>query len=1543
MQPPAAIARFPSGNNRHSRSIFSSNGEALRYCCRANTYPFNLVIRPDHPSTRCGVALGLVYSSGFALVSVLTILALLVVMVVSISTVLHVETRFAAVSKDMLVARQNALLGLDTAISQLQEYAGKDQAVTFPATTFYPTKDVNLAESGKAVTGAATSGSYGLYGTGDLFDNGTYGYRTLAVTSKTRSYLNKVGTYLTPTERVAWDAALKNYWNNVPSSGKAVVNPLNPHWTGVMDAALRVDRATQPGGIPTAIAAQRYENATPSSPTKFGEPKRDQIPVWLVSGNEKYTVDQSAGTITDSAGADAKKDYITPDKPLPDPATDSSVVYLVNLGSAADSTNSTDGIDGRVKVVKQPIRTTNPQGATSGTSGYYAYWVGDESTKANFASRDRTSTNDTAYPNDLSKSSKIYRNRLQVPQRIGWENIAGFSGTATFSKNDPNLENIATSKDIGLLEDTNTAAIKTAGKNNFHHLTAFSSSLLTDTALGGLKKDLTVFIQTGSGLADGDPIADRNLYLSNDSRFRAWGGVNNGFPSAAPPYNMQFSYGALPYSLPASLSGNPSIPTWGQLRSWYTNATDNDAAITPNADTAPVITYVMFHGGLSYDGASKKIRWHWLPCIVLWNPYSVPLQAATYDLQATITPNFNNLFVVKGTPSLAELQRDVGANWTGIEGDRSTYKYTAADNTIKSLLTGDPDANPAMANNSWPKSDLSLASSPGITDAFGRFFYKLTAANPVAPSSFSIGATTGPLGNKVFTVSFSPQSASGGSNAVPFRFQINAGFNAGEAKVFTIGSDFQWNPTDSSQKIPLSNTFVADQPASLWFEAFNVVNGPDSSSGNLQYNASLVASVVSPPIIFTINGKTIMETANGFGTIYGGGPAYSISGINYYSKAITPSTQQTDTNGNGVKDYFEPVPKFVSSWRPLYDFDKFSSNIKAQDTYNTSSSIWQFGRAWLQPLTSPGGQSQYNCTSYFPFFSRYNLSSKFWDFHPLVDMKRNANAGYNYRGDGNSSLEGLAKNLHVQSLGDSNFKTWDEDQSDGTAGYALITYRNPDNPFVGQSILPVRNARRVSSEVLSLGQFQQVNLSPYFWQPSFPIGNSFAAPYTDRESIAGLNSRGIGGEQGKMPGKVANDVNNTTMDLSYLLNENLWDRYFLSSIPQTETFSTTSPLANGRMRFRNDTVPSVTQARNFDTAAAYLYNFGALNVNSTSVEAWKSLLSAFRGLAFANNDTRSPSESGSSIVISRTLDPIQNQIGYTSGTMNAADIGAVASNKDYKTVLGGFRYLTDSMIQTLAERIVDEVRLRGPFLSLADFVNRRLAAPQGSNDQTSKWYDARTNAYVRLPHPLHNSYMDPAYDPFIGLQGLTGALERAIQLSGINGGVNNPGPTQNDRIYSINIKNSGGAAAKTSSNQWDTHYKNVPSDPVLRYNTYSTHTQEPAFRSHLDMEHIAAAPTGEAGQLFDGAPGFVTQGDLLSMIGSAITPRGDTFIVRAYGDTINKTGKVLARAYVEAVVQRVPDPVTPAGTSGEDQWRPTDKFGRKFKIIKLRWLNPEEI
>ena len=100
--------------------------------------------------------------------------------------------------------------------------------------------------------------------------------------------------------------------------------------------------------------------------------------------------------------------------------------------------------------------------------------------------------------------------------------------------------------------------------------------------------------------------------------------------------------------------------------------------------------------------------------------------------------------------------------------------------------------------------------------------------------------------------------------------------------------------------------------------------------------------------------------------------------------------------------------------------------------------------------------------------------------------------------------------------------------------------------------------------------------------------------------------------------------------------------------------------------------------------AAHLTVDGAFNINSTDVAAWTSLLCALRGESFEVEGGQPPAADS-------TAAP---RFRHPSGKPNDP--------------WNGFRSLNDTQIRELARNLVDEVRKRGPFLSLGEFVNRRV-------------------------------------------------------------------------------------------------------------------------------------------------------------------------------------------------------------------------------------------
>ena len=112
----------------------------------------------------------------------------------------------------------------------------------------------------------------------------------------------------------------------------------------------------------------------------------------------------------------------------------------------------------------------------------------------------------------------------------------------------------------------------------------------------------------------------------------------------------------------------------------------------------------------------------------------------------------------------------------------------------------------------------------------------------------------------------------------------------------------------------------------------------------------------------------------------------------------------------------------------------------------------------------------------------------------------------------------------------------------------------------------------------------------------------------------------------------------------------------------------------------------------YHTLAADILLDGAFNINSTSVDAWVAQLSSLRGLAVENANVGSEET------------PVIRLLDEPAGN-------------DWNQL----RVLTDPEIESLAKAIVKQVKLRGPFLSCSDFVNRRLAlGPMDSDPSKAK-------------------------------------------------------------------------------------------------------------------------------------------------------------------------------------------------------------------------------
>jgi len=398
-------------------------------------------------------------------------------------------------------------------------------------------------------------------------------------------------------------------------------------------------------------------------------------------------------------------------------------------------------------------------------------------------------------------------------------------------------------------------------------------------------------------------------------------------------------------------------------------------------------------------------------------------------------------------------------------------------------------------------------------------------------------------------------------------------------------------------------------------------------------------------------------------------------------------------------------------------------------------------------------------------------------------------------------------------------------------------------------------------------------------QPGNAFGNSYASPFVQRNLTIQTRT-----DFDLKPFENDLQIPRNYYDISYILNSAIWDRYFFSSLSSGSGAPENSTLVP---------IPGVSDATLQDPnlAATGLLIDGAFNVNSTEKAAWKAFLGSSKHF-------RHPADDGSAD------DAPADEAAFSRSLEQPETYQAAPSGKDEDSY-AGYRRITDSQLDDLAEEMVRQVRLRGPFVSRSHFVNRVLAL-------------------ITEEPELSRS----------------GALQTALDESGINMNIDGDRnafselETATDRVrlqadggdYALDIPNS----SNTDVYDWvDLGVASILADAEM-----------------LDGNSLAE----EQGYRSTGIPGWITQADLLQVIGPSISARSDTFRIRTAGQAIGSSGKVEATAYLEALIQRMPEYVDPSNVANERDTIDTanltptnEQYGRRFKIVSFRWLSPDEI
>jgi len=1275
---------------------------------------------------------------GFALLITITLLAFLVLLLVSLAALTRVETQVASNSQQLAQARQNALMALNIALGQLQKYAGPDQRVTGTADL------AGTTGGGRVTNGGAISSSTG--------------------------------------DKKYWDASSQ-------SNGLTTVVEGTRYWTGV------------------------WGNFDPADPTTSGngyeKTPRPVLLNWLVSGNEQATFSASAAGQISTPGAGfginptgSPVSTVKNVQPALSTATSataslsfggessSPVVLLVGPKTAGTESrkvgSSTESAMERY-VVAPLVPISAPGGSVPGLGssatpsiGRYAYWVGDEGVKARLNLADPYSSATTPATDPLAKA------RLRTAPRSGAEVVANndsnnsplsdFATTsyANWSQATGSSVKALVMPQIGMLDSSNTLTPVVLGRH-FNDFTTKSAGIEADAYNGGLKRDLTYYIEqttlaTWTG-TDGQPAGkDRGVLPTNYS----------------PAMNTL-------------MTADKRVPKWDIIHSFYNLSTGTDGNGHTNKLTGDSSSDVV------YIRPASATQMGIFPAVVQMR-LLIGVTANSTATATTATPAVPSIpartFRILVNP-LIELANPYPVTLSAPGG---------VDLQIKNDLR-------ISSGNALKIRDVS--SGTDMTDLFG-------GNGPLAGTIFHLPAFTLPKGQAaVFYVSGTNLVSASGTTVNLTQMNGTPPNAAGLTFKDYIYRDYGWNPaSQTSTKVRVNeyggnSTVVCEftVPGSSPTQLLQQIGGIDADRNPSQYyQVDFNPSVTTSPQNYPINIYAWQYNEPGDTSPYGTGSPIPGQGN---------TALRTLTDFNPRASYYR-VTNFTVGAAPFVQYYMPTSQM-LQD-FNTGLVNLYWGRS-----TAAGTGSVSNTLLFDLPVKKTGASNDF----PVMSLAALQHA--------NLTAEDIPGSSTTAKAG---------------SGYNDFTWE------FGSNLTPAS---------LPPGPGHQ---------PAYALGNSYASVFLPREKTVftpdntnypnQMDNWGssINGSESSGRGNGTNSqVARNYYDISYLLNTAVWDGYFFSTIPQSG--SAYQPV-NPRLSLRADVVPANGSAvRDGAQAANYTLVNGAFNINSTSVDAWAALLAGMKNLP--NIPGLGTNGTNASVVFPRTLWQSAAAVSPPTGT----------GTDSYS----GYRQLTDSDVRSLAAAIVSQVRMRGPFVSVAQFVNRVLVKA-----------GADTN----------------------GL-GQSGALQRAIDTANLNVFSNAAASATNDKAAIPNRDDD-----------------NIITEAGM-CGTYAIFADGANVGSPTQLQRSSSIP------------GWLTQADVLQAIGPVLSARSDTFVIRTYGDVLNPvTGSTTpdARAWCEAVVQRTPDYVdqadpalaVSANATAPSATNVTNRtFGRRFKVVSFRWLSPDDI
>ena len=1177
-------------------------------------------------------------------------------------------------------------------------------------------------------------------------------------------------------------------------------------------------------------------------------------PLWTgvwVSGNASLDVVNSGTpqrkTSFQSAGANATMSEIN-----------ASAVWLVSRATPSGTVDPVVGPTGKtIDLAKSlgnaSLTVTVPlasiTSAAGQTVGRYGYWVSDEGVKAKVNIKDPTLKIDGSGATQVDPVNDLAKNQLHfgAPQAMAAHKILPGTLAADFRQANQ-VDQVLTPQALPLLPSVAPSGY--VSNRYLPDITTYSYGVFSDVRNGGLRKDLTAALEDSGNTAGRNYDKLNPLGMASVYQAKVDGIVPAAMPLSAlglssPLQGLRwinlFSY----YNLYKATM--PSVKMTGQTLNpdavrpagvGDPGNSNRPYAVSPRAICwkdgtggntfdevlAPICLGVRYDFAISTrkDAASGNytLQSHYFPAIVLYNPYTVSIQSANY--------RYGRAFQYNSFGSLLKVQSGNATYYTNLVQPNSNARIQYSTQLDSSNL------------------------APGEIRVFG-----LAAASPVAVASgnyynnsladacqFRGNATTSGL----VSVGYAPSAAFCQTTDLLYNSTTSNG-------TMNAGDRFDPLPAMPDGNVTLSLTHsgycLIGQCPYVDVGIPGRVSWPTSAPGGGEAMPALTGMSGS-------DGRRYMQTSS---------PGSNDTGLtlNGSNPPLTTTLSQLNGSPRLVGSLFQRKKGLVSTSsnysNQSYQVPNFTGNSEGFDIFNDTFSASNWDELYVPTTAGFVG----------------------WAAYPPPSL---------------SMQLGLSGNDTTTSWGN---------HSTG------VDF--PDGSRIVLADVPVQ-------PLISLGQFMHMKPLHFsgiaaYKRMSFGsmfVGGSYSNPAVPLQQTV-YDSAGA-----TVPG--AADRQFLFCDNSFLANQALFDSYFFSTVPPSSLpaavssapnapdmspvrpsvypafwtdFNAANPgttLQNDSVPFlnsrivpyrKNDAPPVLADLRDMDKASANLWLNGAFNINSTSVDAWRALLSSLSGndLSLWNASTQS--------AITLAASDLKNPIPRFWSTTGNATLDQAWC---------GVRALSDTQITDLATKIVAQVKARGPFLSLADFLNRRLGAT--STDMTR-----------------------------------AGALQAAIDTTSPD----------------IN------ATAKAAGTAMLVDTTTTGTSTLAGTGILAFSGPLPIFGNMMD----ASSSTGTKWNTALGIPGYLMQQDLVQAFSPVMAARSDTFVIRTYGESVNPaTGKVDGSAYGEAVVQRLPEYVDqsdPSLTTAQagytiavgDATPPVyvnannKTLGRRFKIVSFRWLSPDEI